>query len=315
MKKISVVTPCYNEEGNVADVYAQVKAVFDKLPHYKYEHIFIDNCSEDKTVSILKEIAKKDKNIKIIINARNFGHIRSPMYAYLQATGDAVISVVSDLQDPPEKIRDFLEAWEAGWKIVVGVKAKTNESFLMARIRKLYYWMVAKIANIKLVKNFTGFGLYDKVIMDALREMNDANPYFRGAICEIGYPIKEIPFEQPTRKRGITKNNFYTLFDLAMLGLTNHSKVPIRLATIFGSFLGVLSLICAAVIFVLKLLFWNHFSVGIAPIMIALFFFFSVLLFFLGMIGEYVASIHTQVIKRPLVYVAEKINFDSIEDK
>ena len=313
MKKISIVSPCYNEEDNVEEVYAQVKAIFAQLPRYQYEHIFIDNCSEDKTVPILKKIAAKDKNIKIIINTRNFGHLRSPMYGYFQATGDAVISVVSDLQDPPNKIREFLEAWEAGWKIVVAVKAKTNESFVMTRVRSLYYWLVTKIANIKLVKHFTGFGLYDRVVIEALREMGDVYPYFRGAICDVGYPIKEIPFEQPRRKRGITKNNFYTLLDLAMLGLTNHSKVPIRLATLFGSFLGALSLISAFIVFILKLIFWNHFSIGIAPIMITLFFFFSAQLFFLGIIGEYVASIHTQVMRRPLVYVAEKVNFDHEE--
>lgn len=314
MKLISIVTPCYNEEANVAEVYSRIKNVFADLPQYRYEHIFIDNCSEDKTVLILKEIAAIDKNVKIIVNARNFGHIRSPIYGYFQAKGDAVISVVSDLQDPPELIKDFLAAWESGSKIVVGVKTKTHETFLMAKIRKLYYWMVTKIANISLVKDFTGFGLYDRIIINAIRDMNDAYPYFRGAICEIGYPIKQIPFIQPVRKRGITKNNFYTLFDLAMVGLTNHSKVPIRLATIFGFFLGALSLLGAVATFILKLFFWQHFSVGIAPIMISLLFFFSVLLFFLGIIGEYVASIHTQIIKRPLVYVAERINFSN-DDK
>jgi len=314
MKLISVVTPCYNEEENAADLYEQVKKIFSELPQYHYEHIFIDNCSEDKTVSILKRIAAQDNNVKIIVNTRNFGPVRSPVYGYFQAKGDVVISIVCDLQDPPELIKDFLTAWEAGWKIVVATKAKTQEGFLMARVRKLYYWLANKIANIKLVKNFTGFGLYDKTVIHAIKELGDSYPYFRGIISEIGYPIKEIPFLQPLRKRGASKANFYILFDWAILGFTSHSKVPIRLATMLGLFLSVFSLFCAAALFILKLIFWNHFYAGIAPIMIALFFFFSILLFFLGIIGEYVASIHTQILKRPLVYVAERINFDKNTD-
>jgi len=279
------------------------------LPEYRYEHIFIDNCSEDATVTILKEIAKRDKNVKILVNTRNFGPVRSPVYAYLQATGDAIISIVADLQDPPELIKVFIKEWELGAKIVAGIKEKTNETFLMKKIRKFYYWIVTKIANTQLIKDFTGFGLYDRCVLDAVRDMNDAYPYWRGAICEIGYPVKTIPFIQPARKRGISQHNFYMLFDIAMLGLTNHSKIPIRFATIVGSFLGMLSFLAACSVLVLKLIFWDRFSMGYAPIMISIFFFFSITLFFLGIIGEYVASIHTQVIRRPLVYVKEKINF------
>lgn len=315
MKLISIITPCYNEEDNVEELYKQVKSVFADLPQYQYEHIFIDNCSQDKTVELLKQIAKKDKKIKIIVNTRNFGHICSPMHALLQTSGEAVISIVADLQDPPEMIKNFLQEWENGWKIVVGVKSQTSETFLMSSIRKLYYRFVTKIANIRLVKDFTGFGLYDKVIINAIRELDDPYPYFRGLICEIGYPIKQLPYVQPLRKRGITKNNFYTLFDIAMLGITNHSKVPIRLATFCGFALGTLSLVACFITFVLKLIFWNHFTMGIAPILMVTFFFFSILLFFMGILGEYVASIQTQIMKRPLVYELERINFDNKQSK
>ncbi len=310
MKLISVVTPCYNEEENVAELYKQVKAVFEKLPQYHYEHIFIDNASSDKTVSILKDIAQVDKNVKIIINSRNFGHIRSPFHALLQAHGDAVILIVSDLQDPPQLIPEFLAKWEQGYKIAVGIKPTTQETFVMANIRRAYYKFISKIADVKLIKNFTGFGLYDQSIIEIFRQLKDANPYFRGLISDIGFPVAELPFHQPKRTRGISKNNFYTLYDMAMLGITNHSKVPIRLATIAGFGLSCLSFLCALIFLILKLLFWNHFPMGIAPILIGMFFFTSVQLFFIGLVGEYLLSIHTQVLNRPLVIEQERINFE-----
>lgn len=309
MKKISVVTPCYNEEDNVREVYEQVKAVFANL-EYTYEHIFIDNASQDNTVKILKEIAQADKNVKIIVNSRNFGHFRSPFYAILQAKGDAVISIVADLQDPPEMIYDFLQKWEQGFKIAVGVKPTSQETFVMSSIRKAYYHFIAKIADVKLIKNFTGFGLYDQSIVEILRSMDDPYPYFRGLISEIGFPIAEIPYNQPVRKRGISKNNFYTLYDAAMLGITNHSKIPIRLATMAGFFLATLSFLAVVLFFILKLIFWNEFPMGVAPILMGTFFFASVQLFFIGLLGEYVVSIHTQVLKRPLVIERERVNFD-----
>ncbi len=310
MKKISVVTPCYNEEDNIRDVYEQVKAVFAALSQYTYEHIFIDNASQDKTVSILKEIAQTDKNVKVIINSRNFGHFRSPFYAILQAKGDAVISIVADLQDPPSMIRDFLQKWEEGFKIVVGVKPTSQETFPMSFIRKTYYHFITKIADVKLIKNFTGFGLYDQCIVEILRDIDDPYPYFRGLISEIGFPVAEIPYNQPVRKRGISKNNFYTLYDAAMLGITNHSKVPIRLATMGGFLLSMLSFLTVVIFFILKLIFWNQFPMGVAPILMGIFFFASVQLFFIGLLGEYVVSIHTQVLKRPLVIEQARINFD-----
>jgi len=311
---ISIVTPCYNEEDNVKEVYEKVKQVFERLPKYQYEHIFIDNSSTDRTVELLKSIARKDNNVKIIVNTRNFGHIRSPYYAKLEAQGDAVISIVADLQDPPDMIADFIAKWEEGYKIVVGVKTKVQESRLMFAIRKLYYNLIGTLSEIELIKNFTGFGLYDKTVIEILRDINDPYPYFRGLISYTGFEIYEIEYTQPRRKRGITKNNFYTLYDMAMLGITNHSKVPLRIATMTGFALGTLSLFVALVYFIMKLIFWNQFQAGYAPIVIGLFFFASVQLFFIGIVGEYVGSIQTQVMKRPLVIEKERINFCEVKD-
>ncbi len=311
MKLISIVTPCYNEEENIEAVHAKVKAVLDTLPCYRYEHIFIDNASTDRTVPILKDIAKTDRHVKLILNSRNFGHIRSPFHGLLQARGDAVILLVADLQDPPSLIIEFVKKWEEGFKIVVGTKPSSQEKFPMSFIRKSYYAFVSKISSTKLIKNFTGFGLYDQKIIHILREIDDPYPYFRGLISELGFNIAEVEFNQPRRMRGITKNNFYSLYDMAMLGITNHSKIPIRLATMTGFGLSILSLATSIIFFLLKLVFWNSFALGIAPILIGVFFFSSIQLFFIGMLGEYVASIQTQVQKRPLVIESERINFDT----
>ena len=311
MKLISVITPCYNEEENVRNVYEQVKQVFDVLENYTYEHIFIDNASKDRTVSILKEIAGKDKNVKIIVNARNFGHIRSPYHAILQAKGDAVISISSDLQDPPSMIADFIKKWEEGYKIVVGVKSKSEENRIMFAVRKLYYNLIEKFSDIKQIKNFTGFGLYDKEFVDILRKLDEPYPYFRGLITEMGFERAEVEFVQPKRKKGKTKNNFYTLYDIAMLGFVNHSKVPLRMATFVGFSVAILSLLVAISYFIYKLIFWQRFELGMAPMVIGIFFFAAVQLFFIGIIGEYVGAIYTQVKNRPLVIEKERINFES----
>lgn len=309
MKLITVVSPCYNEQENVAILYEQVKQQFELLPNYKYEHIFIDNCSTDNTVNILKEIAEKDKNVKIIINSRNFGHIRSPYYGMLQAKGDAVISLVSDLQDPPELIPELIKKWEEGFKIVCGVKRTSEENFLFFRLRKMYYGLVTKLSEVPLIKNFTGFGLYDQVVIEQLREVKDNYPYFRGLICEIGFEKALIEYNQPVRKRGITKNNFFTLYDIAMLGITSHSKLPLRLATMFGFITAFLSLIAAIIYLILKIINWYSMPMGQAPLVIGVFFFASVQLIFIGIIGEYIGNIHTHVMNRPLVVEKERINF------
>jgi polyisoprenyl-phosphate glycosyltransferase len=310
MKLISIITPCYNEEENIEEIYKQVKNIFENLKDYAYEQIFIDNASKDKTVAILRDIAQKDKNVKIIVNARNFGHIRSPFYGLLQAGGDAAVLIASDLQDPPEKIVEFIKKWEEGYKIVIGVKKQSEESPLFFAVRKCYYNLITKLSEIELVQNFTGFGLYDKKVIEILRQIDEPYPYFRGLICDIGYERAEVEFVQPTRKRGITKNNFYTLYDMAMLGIINHSKIPLRLATLLGFSLSFLSILFAFIYFMYKIIFWSKFSVGIAPLVIGLFFFSSVQLFFIGIIGEYLGSVYTQVLKRPLVIEKERINFE-----
>ena len=309
-KLLSVVSACYNEEENVRECYEQVKKVMQEIGRYRYEHIFIDNCSKDGTVAILRDIAAKDKNVKVIINARNFGHIRSPYHGMLSARGDAVISVVSDLQDPPELIKEFLKKWEEGFLIVMAVKADSEESPLFFAIRKAYYELVSRLAEVELVKNTTGFGLYDRRLVDIVREINDPYPYFRGLVSDIGFPIARIPYHQPVRRRGITSNNFYSLYDMAMLGITNHSKVPLRLATMLGFAVSFLSLLVAVGYLLWKLLYWDSFQLGLAPLEVGLFFFGSVQLFFIGIVGEYIGSIHTQVHKRPVVVERERINFE-----
>ncbi|MDR3490940.1 MAG: glycosyltransferase family 2 protein [Gammaproteobacteria bacterium] len=310
MPLISIVTACYNEEENVNEVYQRVKNVMSALSNYQYEHIFIDNASGDTTVEKLKEIAKCDSNVKIIVNARNFGHIRSPFYGLMQAKGDLVMSIVCDLQDPPELIPEFVKKWEEGFKIVVGVKETTSENKIMSFFRKFYYRLISKIASTKQIKHFTGFGLYDKKIIEALKTFDDPYPYFRGMISEVGFEIAEIPYHQPLREKGLTKNNFYTLYDMAMLGITSYSNIPIRLAILSGFICALASIAVAIVFFVLKLLFWNHFTVGVAPILIGIFFFAGVQLFFIGLLGEYISSIHTHVKRRPLVFVKETVNID-----
>ncbi|MDP2946503.1 MAG: glycosyltransferase family 2 protein [Nanoarchaeota archaeon] len=311
MKLISVVTPCYNEEQNVEVLYHQVKDIFEKLPEYNYEHIFIDNSSTDRTVTILKGIAISDHHLKIIVNVRNFGHIRSPYHGILQSKGDAAIFLAADLQDPPSMIIDFINKWEEGYKIIIGTKTKSKENKLMFLIRKLFYNLISKISETDQIKNFTGFGLYDRKFIEILRSLDEPYPYFRGLITEFGFNRIEIPYTQPKREKGKTKNNFYTLYDMAMLGFVNHSKVPLRLASFIGFGVSLLSFFIALVYLVYKLLFWSSFSVGIAPLVIGIFFFGGVQLFFLGIIGEYIGAIFTQVKKRPLVIEKERINFDN----
>ncbi len=309
-KLISVVSGCYNEQDNVRECYEQVKKVFRDLgSRYSYEHIFIDNASRDKTVEILRELAARDENVKVIVNARNFGHIRSGYHAMLQAKGDAVISIVSDLQDPPELIKEFLARWEEGYALVVAVKRKSEESWFFFTIRRAYYELIARLAEIELLKNTTGFGLYDRRFIEILREINDPYPYFRGLISEVGLPTIQIPYVQPVRKRGVTSQNFYRLYDLAMLGITNYSKVPLRFATMLGFFLSLCSFGVAVLYLAFKLMFWEQFQLGLAPLVVGLFFFGSVQLFFIGILGEYIGAIHTQVLKRPLVVERERVNF------
>lgn len=311
MTFMSIVAGCYNEEDNVLELYERVCKTFaDSLPNYTFELILIDNASTDRTVPILKDIASKDKRVKIIVNNRNFGHIRSGYHAFLQAKGEAVILMASDLQDPPEMIPLFVKKWEEGFKIILAQKTNSEESPLFFLIRKLYYNTINRLSEIELVKNATGFGLYDRRVVEDIRQINDPYPYFRGLICDLGYERALIPFTQPVRKRGFTKNNFYTLWDMAMLGITNHSKVPLRLAVFSGFCVGAFSFFVALVYLIYKLLFWSSFQVGTAPLVIGMFFIGAVQLVFIGLLGEYIGAIHTQVLHRPPVIEKERINFD-----
>jgi glycosyltransferase involved in cell wall biosynthesis len=309
-KTVSILTPCFNEEDNVEEVYKRVRAVFVKLGRYRYEHIFIDNNSSDGTVAVLKAIARRDHNVKVIANARNFGHIRSPMHAIMQTTGDAVIGIVADLQDPPELLPELLAKWEEGYAMVLCIKRTSEEARLMFWLRRAYYSWIERLSSIHTFQNFTGFGLFDRKVIEAVRAFDDPYPYFRGMIAEIGLPHCEIQYDQPRRKRGISKNNFYALYDLAMLGVTNLSKVPLRLVTFLGFLSSAMSLVVGLVYLVYKLLFWSNFTVGMAPLVIGLFFLGSVQLLSMGILGEYIGSIQTHVRKRPYVVERERMNFE-----
>jgi polyisoprenyl-phosphate glycosyltransferase len=310
MRLISIVTPCYNEEKNVKEVYEQVKNIFTELPEYTYEHIFIDNASLDKTIDILREIAKNDKNVKVIVNLKNFGALKSPYYALMQSKGEAVIQVAADLQDPPVLIKEFIKNWEDGYKIVVGVKPKSEENPLMFAVRKLYYNIMKIISVNEHIKNFTSYALYDKDFINILRRIEEPAPYIRGLVTEFGFKIKEVPYIQPKRKKGKSAANFYILFDIAMLGFVNNSKVPLRLATFIGIIVAIISFLIAVVGVILKLIFWDLYPIGISALITGIFFFSSVQLFFIGIVGEYVGAIYTEVKHRPLVIERERINFD-----
>jgi glycosyltransferase involved in cell wall biosynthesis len=277
---------------------------------YRYEHIFIDNDSGDRTVEVLKRLAQADHNVKIIVNARNFGHVRSPMHALLEARGDAVIGIVADLQDPPEMIPDMIKQWEAGYSMVLCVKGTSEENRLMFWVRQKYYEWVQRLSSIQTFENFTGFGLYERRVVEAVRSFDDPYPYFRGLIAEIGLPHCELYYEQRRRTRGTTKNNLYTLYDIAMLGITNLSKVPLRFVTVLGFVCSLVCLLVGSAYLGYKLLFWTRFTVGIAPLVIGLFFLGSVQLLSLGILGEYIGAIHTNVQRRPYVIERERINFE-----
>ena len=309
-RTISIMTPCFNEAGNVENLSARIKAVFAPLPQYRYEHIFIDNASTDDTVARLRAIAARDRNVKVIVNTRNFGHVRSPHHALLQCRGDAVIGMASDLQDPPELIPAFLEKWREGYKVVLGVKAASDESRTLFVIRKVGYRVIDALSEVRQVRNATGFGLYDRAFIDVLRRLPDPYPYFRGIVAELGFRYATIPYTQPLRVAGVTKNNLYRLYDLGVQGIVNHSKIPLRVATMIGFVASVASFTTALGYFIAKLLFWYRLPIGFAPVIIGLFCVASVQLFFLGVLGEYVGSIYTQVRNRPLVIEEERINFD-----
>ena len=309
MKNISVVSACFNEAGNIEELVSRIDKAMSSLPQYNYEIVIIDNSSTDGTQEALRKLAAITPRLKVILNARNFGHIRSPFHGILQGSGDVVIFLASDLQEPPELIPDFVKKWEEGAKAVVGIKDSSDESPLFFAARRMYYRLVEGLADVRTIQNFTGFGLYDRAIIQYCRSLGDPYPYFRGLIAEIGLPVERVSYHQPLRTRGFTKNNLYTLYDMGMLGITNFSKVPLRLAAMLGFATALLCLLVALAYLVYKILFWNNFPVGTAPLVIGLFFFASVQLFFIGILGEYIGAIHTQVLKRPLVVEKERINF------
>lgn len=310
MKHISVMTPCYNEEGNIRDIYNAVKEQFDKMPQYTYEHIFIDNYSTDNSRKILRELAAEDSNVKVILNARNFGPNRSGSYGMLQGTGDALICIVCDLQDPPEMIPTFLQKWEEGYKVVLGQKTKSKENPLMFQVRKLYYKIMERLSETEHLTNVTGYGLFDKEVLDMIKWMDDPDPYIRGLVTQLGYKWCLVEYTQQERTSGKSSYNFNRYFDFAITGLTHVSKKPLRIVTLVGLIMSAISFAIAIIYLVFKLVHWYEFDMGTAPILIGVFLLGSVQLACLGVIGEYIGAILTKVTKRPMVVEEERINFD-----
>ena len=313
-KKISVVIPTYNEEANVVPLKKAITEVMERdLPEYDYEILFIDNHSKDNTRILLRGMCAEDKRIKAIFNARNFGQARSPVYGMKQAYGDCVVRMCADFQDPVDMIVKFVREWEQGHKIVIGVKSQSKERKGMYWVRSCYYKLINKITDIDHIEHFTGFGLYDKKFVDVVRELHDPMPYLRGIIAELGFDYKAIPYTQPRRRAGKKQEQFYSLYDYAMIGITSYSKVVMRLATFAGFAVAGLSLLAGLVYLVLKLMYWDRFSAGVAPMLIGMFFLGSLQLFFIGFLGEYVLSINTRVLDRPLVVEEDRLNFEEEE--
>lgn len=310
MKKVSILIPCYNEQENVRPMSEAIVDLFEKqLTQYDYELLFIDNDSSDQTRPILREICKNNEHIKAIFNAKNFGQFNSPYYGMLQTTGDCTISMVCDFQDPVELIPKYLEAWEQGYKIVIGIKTSSKENPIMYHLRSVYYKMIKKFSDVEQIEHFTGSGLYDKDFIQVLRDLKDPTPFLRGIVAELGYKRKEIPYEQPERRAGKTHNNFLRLYDAAMLSFTSYTKIGLRMATFLGMGCGAISAVIGLIYLIMKLVLWDTFAAGMAPVLIGMFFLGSVQLFFLGFIGEYVLSINQRVMNRPLVIEEERINF------
>ena len=311
MKKISIVVPCFNEEENVVPMADDIREEFKKnLSSYEYEIIFIDNDSKDNTRELIRELCNSDKGIKGIFNAKNFGQFNSPYYGMLQSTGDATVLMAADFQDPVEMIPKYVAAWEEGYKIAIGIKKSSQENKIMYHLRSLYYKTIKKLSEVEQIEHFTGFGLYDKAFINVMRNLDDPVPFLRGIVAELGFRRKEIPYEQPQRRAGITSNNLYRLYDAAMLSITAYTKVGLRLATFAGVILSGISMLIAVMYLILKLVYWDRFPAGMAPILIGMLFLGSIQIFFIGLIGEYILTINQRVMKRPLVVEEERINFD-----
>ncbi|MCC8127662.1 MAG: glycosyltransferase family 2 protein [Clostridiales bacterium] len=316
MKKISVLIPCYNEEENVAPISEAVVGILtQELPQYDYELVFIDNNSTDQTRPILRKLCADNPRIKAIFNAKNFGQFNSPYYGMLQVTGDCVIEMVADFQDPVDMIPKYVKAWEEGYRIVIGIKTSSQENRLMYALRSFYYKLIKKFSDVEQIEHFTGSGLYDRSFIEVLRDLDDPTPFLRGIVAELGFRRKEIPYEQPKRRAGKTHNNFYRLYDAAMLSVTSYTKAGLRLATFAGALSCIGSFVVAVIYLVMKLIWWNRFPAGMAPMLIGMLFLGSVQIFFIGMVGEYVLSINQRVMKRPLVIEEERLNFEQEEDQ
>ena len=310
MKRISIMIPCYNEEENVVPMSeAIVKLMEEKLSEYDYELLFIDNCSQDNTQTLLRGVCAKNPKIKAIFNAKNFGQFNSPYYGMLQTTGDCVISMCCDFQDPVEVLPEFVKAWEEGYKIVCGIKATSKENKVMRFLRSCYYKLIKKMSDVEQIEHFTGFGLYDRSFIEVLKNLDDPTPFLRGIVAELGFKRKDIKYEQQRRLAGKTHNNWYSLYDAAMLSFTSYTKIGLRIATIIGFVFSALSLCVAFVYLILKLLYWETFAAGMAPVLIGVFLMGSLQLFFIGLLGEYILNINKRVMHRPLVIEEERINF------
>lgn len=310
MKKISLFTPCYNEEGNVYEMYTKVTEVMKTLPQYEYEYILIDNCSTDNTPAVLRKIAENDKRVKVIFNLKNFGPSRSGSYGFFQTSGDVSICFACDFQDPPELIPEFIKKWEQGSKVVWGMKDGSDESKIMYAIRCLYYKIIKGMAENEQYENVTGFGLYDREVVDLLRKYAGPTPNFRNMISEFGYPIEFVKYHQPKRKSGHSSYNLFRYFNIAINDMVNTSKLPLRIATCIGAIVAVISFIIAVFYLVLKLIYWDSYDIGMATLVIGMFFIGAVQIMFIGIVGEYVGEILTRMNDRPMVIERERLNFD-----
>jgi glycosyltransferase involved in cell wall biosynthesis len=313
-KTISILTPCYNEEPGIEHCYERIREIFaTRLPEYDYEHVFIDNCSVDRTVEILKRIAAADRRVKIIVNSRNFGAARSSFHGLLETRGHAVVPILADLQTPPEILPELVAKWEQGCPMVVAVRTGADEGWFIRQCRKMFYRLMSRFSGVQQIPDFIGFGMYDAKVVQVMRDLREPDPYFRGMVCEIGFEKTFVEYHQPPRRHGKSSYTFVSLLDYAVLGLTSYSKVPLRIMTIVGVALSALSMLVALAYLVIKLVRWETFELGLAPLLIGTFFFASVQLLFVGLIGEYVGAIYAQVKGRPLVIERERINFDATD--
>lgn len=316
MKKISVLIPTFNEEENVIPLSKAIIEQFETyLPQYDYDILFIDNDSHDRTREYLTLLCGQNPHIKAIFNAKNFGQFNSPFYGLCQTDGDCTISMCADFQDPVDLIPRLVAEWEQGYKIVSAIKTESRENKIMRFLRNRYYSIIKRMSSVEQIENFTGTGLYDKSFIKVLRELHDPMPFLRGIVAELGFRRKDIPYTQAKRRAGKTKNNWYTLYDAAMLSFTSYTKIGMRLATVFGSLISACSLLVALAYFILKLLNWDNFPMGNAPILIGVFVLGGIQIFFIGILGEYILNINSRMMKRPLVIEEKRLNFPQPDDK